>query len=149
MSGHVPPPRTDHPSDAATGSLDATARGVRYLRAGLVTAAVAGVAWFGWLGWDTGYHVDAETGAVSGPYEVWQVAGSVATLVAAVFAGARLTSSPLPFVVAPAVYLASFAVTSAARDSTGTWLVGALLLAVGTAAGAGVLYVGSRLLDMR
>ncbi|MEU2634899.1 hypothetical protein ABZ591_09745, partial [Micromonospora fulviviridis] len=53
----------------------------RTLLGGLLLAAATVGAWWAWLGWESGYTVDPETGATSGPYAVWQVAAAVLTLI--------------------------------------------------------------------
>ncbi|SCL23875.1 hypothetical protein GA0070616_2809 [Micromonospora nigra] len=102
----------------------------------LILAAATVLCWVAWLSWETGYTVDPETEATSGPYSVWQVAGCVVTLAAiAVVAGWRLP----PWVVAPVMTLA-FTVPwswhAARSDDSGLWVVGAVLVLIGMAAGS-------------
>ncbi|MET8086634.1 hypothetical protein [Micromonospora sp. NPDC005237] len=104
---------------------------------GAVFLAVATVGvWLLWLGWDTGYTVDARTGATSGPYEPWQVIGCVLTLVLlAALAAWRLS----PWLVAPVMtvaFTAAWSRQAASRDDSGLWVVGAVLVLVGMAVGS-------------
>ena len=104
----------------------------------LLAAATAGC-WAAWLAWETGYTTDAATGATSGPYSWWQVAGCALTLaVLAAVAARRL--SPLVIVPVMAVtFTAAWSVDASASDETGMWGVGAILVLVGTAVGAAVV----------
>jgi hypothetical protein len=106
---------------------------------GIAAATVA--TYFGWLGWDTEYQVDPVTQAESGPYEAWQVAGCVVTLlVLALVAGLVF----LPWVVAPVMtvsFTVAWAVGAALRDESGLWLVGAIGVFVGMAIGSTIVSV--------
>ncbi|KAB1910930.1 hypothetical protein [Micromonospora sp. AMSO31t] len=116
---------------------------------GLLLAAATVGAWWAWLGWESGYTVDPETGATSGPYAVWQVAGAVLTLIVIAAVGGWFVS---PWVVAPVMtvaFTAAWAVRAASTDDTGLWAVGAALVAVGTAIGATVVGGGVALLRRR
>ena len=101
----------------------------------LVTAANYGV----WLAWDQ--HKDVGPDGVSGPYEVWQVAGLVAvSIVGAIVAGAR-RRAVLTAVVATVVMTLVFSWDGATdAERQGLWVIGAFLVAVGTF--AGVVTVG-------
>ncbi|MFD2763486.1 hypothetical protein [Micromonospora eburnea] len=108
----------------------------------LVVATVG--AWWAWLGWETGYTVDPETGAISGPYAGWQVVGVVLTLALLAAAGGWWLS---PWLVAPAMtvaFTAAWAAHAASTDDTGLWAVGAVLVLVGTAAGTTVVSLAAR-----
>jgi hypothetical protein len=113
----------------------------RTLLGGLILAAVTVATWAAWLSWDTGYTTDPETGATSGPYSWWQVAGCVLTLVVvAAVAGWRLG----PWLVAPVMTVAftsAWAGHAAATDSSGLWVVGAALVLIGTATGTTLVSV--------
>jgi len=112
------------------------------LRTGAVVvgAAVAAVAtWAAWLAWESGYRTDPATGAVSGPYAGWQVAGCVLTLV--LVAAVAGWWAP-PWFVAPAVTLAftaAWAARAAATDDTGLFAVGAVFLLVGLGTGSALV----------
>jgi hypothetical protein len=129
-------------------AVDMTTR-TRSLLGGLILAAVTVGVWWAWLGWETGYAVNPETGATSGPYAAWQVVGCVLTLaLVAAVAGWSLS----PWLVAPVMTVAfSIAWTrhAASTDDTGLWAVGAALVLVGTAVGTLVVSVGARLVRRR
>ncbi|MET7969025.1 hypothetical protein [Micromonospora sp. NPDC005305] len=121
----------------------------RTLLGGLLLAAATVGAWWAWLGWESGYTVDPETGATSGPYAVWQVAGAVLTLIVIAAVGGWFVS---PWVVAPVMtvaFTAAWAARAASTDDTGLWAVGAALVAVGSAIGATVVGGGVALLRRR
>jgi hypothetical protein len=124
--------------------VSATRRPTRVLPAALLLAAATVGTWAAWLSWETGYRTDPVTGSVSGPYSWWQVAGCVVTLaVVAGLAGRWLH----PLLVAPIMavaFTASWAVPAAAEDESGLWVVGAVLVFAGTAAGAAVVAWGGR-----
>ncbi|MFE9692830.1 hypothetical protein [Micromonospora sp. NPDC005806] len=119
--------------------------GMRTLLGGLILAAATVGAWFAWLGWESGYTVDPETGATSGPYAVWQVAGCVLTLaVIAVLGGWWLS----PWLVAPVMTVAftvAWAAHAASIDASGLWAVGAVLVLIGMAAGSTVVSLAASL----
>ncbi|GAA4576464.1 hypothetical protein GCM10023176_47890 [Micromonospora coerulea] len=121
----------------------------RILLGGLILAAATVGTWWAWLGWDTEYTVDPETGATTGPYAAWQVAGCVLTLALLAAVGGWLLG---PWVVVPVMTVAftvAWAAHAASTDDTGLWAVGAVLVLVGTAAGTAVVSVGARLLRRR
>lgn len=116
---------------------------------GLLLAAATVGTWLAWLSWNTGYRIDPETGARSGPYAVWQVAGCVLTLAVVAAAGGWWLS---PWLVAPVMAVAftvPWAVQAASIDGSGLWAVGATLVLIGTAAGSGVVSLGTHLLHRR
>ncbi|MGK5441667.1 hypothetical protein ACSNN7_07555 [Micromonospora sp. URMC 105] len=121
----------------------------RALVAALVLAVAAVATWGAWLGWDTGYTTDPETGAVSGPYQAWQVAGCVLTLaLITAVAGWRLR----PWLVAPVLtvaFTAAWTVHAASTDDSGLWAVGAGLVLVGTGLGTTVVSTVAHLLGRR
>ncbi len=98
-----------------------------------VVAVLSAATWFAWMGWDQQYQVDA-AGVTSGPYEAWQVAGCALTLIA-LFAGAARAGVRLPLVSAALTVGFTVAWTAqAARDETGLFAVGAVLVLTGLAA---------------
>ncbi|MFG1885902.1 hypothetical protein [Micromonospora sp. NPDC049102] len=111
---------------------------------GLFLAVATVGVWLVWLGWDTGYTVDARTGATSGPYEAWPVIGCVLTLVLlAALAAWRLS----PWLVAPVMTIAFTAAWSrqaASRDDSGLWVVGAVLVLIGMAVGSTTVSLTAR-----
>jgi hypothetical protein len=124
-------------------------RGPRSLIGGLILAAVTVAAWWAWLGWDTGYTVDPETGAVSGPYAVWQVVGCALTLALIAAAGGWWLSPWLVVPVMTVAFTAVWARHAASTDGTGLWAVGAALVAIGTAVGSTVVSAGASWLRHR
>ncbi|MDP9822265.1 hypothetical protein [Nocardioides massiliensis] len=110
----------------------------RHLAWGIGLAVVAAIAWFGWMGWDSEYWYD-EAGDPHGPYETWQVAGCVLTLLVACVLGAALWRPLGPMAVMPPAFTAAWIATSASGDDQGLWPVGALFVLVGTVLGAGLV----------
>jgi hypothetical protein len=96
---------------------------------GLIGFGVSGAAWWSLLGWDHTGTYDTD-GNYSGPYESWQVTALVVVLgVLAGWLGVRGSFFAGPSATAVAL-TASFAV-DAHSDSSGLWVVGATMLAVG------------------
>ncbi|WP_318241574.1 hypothetical protein [Cellulomonas avistercoris] len=108
---------------------------VRYALVVVLTAAC----WFAWLGWDTQYRTDPVTGDVTGPYEAWQVVGCVVSLVAVTVTAVRALGGRRAVATVAVAFTAAWVATQAPRDESGLWLVGALLVLLGTAAGVGVV----------
>jgi hypothetical protein len=107
--------------------------------AGAVLLAAATVAtWYAWLGRDTEYQVDA-AGQASGPYTTAQVAGCVLTLAALLVAAVLLRVHPLVAAATMTVAFTAAWTVPAAEDETGLFLVGAILVFVGMAAGSTVV----------
>lgn len=126
-----------------------TTRHTRTALGGLVLAAATVGTWFAWLSWNTGYRVDPETGAMSGPYSVWQVSGCVVTLIAVAGAGGWWLG---PWLVAPVMTVAftvPWAVHAASTDGSGLWAVGAVLVLIGMAVGSTLVSLAGRLLRGR
>lgn len=110
-----------------------------YWRHALLVALGAAAAWWVWMGWDTSYRIDPATGSATGPYEAWQVAGGVITLLVVGVIGAR--TLPL-WVLVPAVvvpFVCSWAVSAQALADSSLWLVGLVLLTAGVTAAAVVV----------
>ena len=110
----------------------------------VLLAAVTVGTWAAWLGWETGYRTDPQTGSVSGPYSWWQVAGCVLTLIVVAAVAGRWVS---PFVVVPVVagaFTVAWSARASSSDETGLWGVGAILVLIGTAAGAALVVGASR-----
>jgi hypothetical protein len=115
----------------------------RSLTGAVVLAATTVLTWWLWLGRDTEYQIDAN-GVESGPYTTGQVAGCVLTLlvllVAAVLLGVR------PLVAAAAMTIAftvAWTVQAGASDETGLFMVGAIMVLVGSAVGTSVVAVAT------
>jgi hypothetical protein len=112
-----------------------TKRGIGFQVAGvLAVAALSAGAWFAWMGWDHQYQI--VDGEPTGPYEAWQVAGCVLTLLA-VFVGALLLRVRAWAAAAALVLAFTIAWTAQAsgEDESGMYAVGALFLLVGLIAG--------------
>ena len=92
-----------------------------------------------WLAWDQEYQRDPVTGVSSGPYEAWQVVGCALTL-GAVALVAGLRQRPwLALAVVPSVFTLVFSLRAAPEDESGLWVVGAMLLLMGTFAGTAAI----------
>ncbi len=112
------------------------------VRAALAVPAVAVLtvaAWYAWLGWDTGYDVDPSTGAVSGPYQWWQVAGCVFTLAAIAVLATLIAPAWAVAGALTLAFTAAWSARAASSDDSGLWVVGAVLVLLGTAAGSALL----------
>ncbi|MFY1692578.1 hypothetical protein [Plantactinospora sp. WMMB782] len=113
-------------------------------------AALTALAWFAFLGWDQQKETDPVTGAQTGPYSAWQVVGLGLVLALLVFETGRRGRPWLAGVVVPAVLTVAFSVDAATDpDADGLWVVGAVLVALGSALGAGLVaalgaYAGRR-----
>jgi hypothetical protein len=103
----------------------------------LVSAGVPAAAWAAWLGWDQRYDVRAD-GSVSGPYEVWQVGGLVLTLLVAVgWTAARGHSTAAVAGTTAGLTLAAYVDWS--DDASGLYMVGVMLVLVGSFVGSAVV----------
>lgn len=93
-------------------------------------ALVAAAAWAAWLGWDQQYDVQPD-GTSTGPYEAWQVAGLVLTLLAAVCLAAYRRH-----VVAAVLGTTAGLTIAAGRDwsddSSGLFVIGVGLIMIGS-----------------
>ena len=133
MSRSQPPPSTGSRGSARPR------RPVTRSAAAFALAAVLGAAtWAGWLGWDRTASYDRITDTVQDPYVTLQVLGCALTvgLVVAVLAVRR---RPLTGAGGVALgFWVPWTVDAATHDDSGLFAVGALLLAVGLAAGTTV-----------
>lgn len=118
---------------------DPPRRALRLLAGTAVLALLAATCWWAWMAWDSGYHLDPDTGAPAGPYRAWQVVGCALSLIALAVAAARRLPAAIVLTVLPAAFTAAWSATALARDGTGLWAVGALLVAAGTAGGTAVV----------
>jgi hypothetical protein len=109
--------------------------------AGLFTVAAATVlAWWAWLGRDTELYLDPATGDYAGPYTTAQVAGAVLTLVALLVAAVLLRVPALPAAAVMTVaFTGAWTAQAAATDDSGLFMVGAVLVFAGMAAGTTVV----------
>jgi len=114
--------------------------------AGLLAVAAATVlTWWAWLGRDTTMTLDPATGNYSGPYTTAQVAGAVLTLLAVLVAAVLLRVPPLPAAAAMTVaFTVAWTAQAAGEDETGLFMVGAIMLLVGMAAGTTLVALVTR-----
>jgi hypothetical protein len=104
----------------------------RSLALGMVLGALT---WAAWLGWDRSSSYDVITDSVQTPYVTLQVLGCVLTVaVATAVLAVRAHPVAGPGGVA-AGFWAVWTVDAASLDDTGLFAVGAVLLALGLAAG--------------
>lgn len=106
---------------------------------GFAIALVLGAATYAaWLGWDTEYYYDADVGAYQGPYRPAQVVGCAITF-GVVTAALALRWRPV-FVAAGASlgFWVLWTAQASREDESGLFVVGALMLLVGLAAGSAV-----------
>lgn len=126
------------PPPAGSADRSHSWRSARFLTwAIFVTLGSAG-AWFAWLGWDQEYQVDPVTGMAHGPYEAWQVIGCGVTLLAVALPASwgRHWKSVL---LLPPSFTVAWSETAAAEDLTGLWMVGAIMVLIGSSVGAAVV----------
>lgn len=95
--------------------------------------------WYGWFAWDTEYEYDAATGRVTGPYAVWQGVGAFLCSIVVVWFAYRLLHFVVALLVIPAFFTFAWISTAVAMDSNGLWVVGAVLVAVGTPVGTALM----------
>lgn len=108
-----------------------TKRGNGFQATGVAAVAVlSALSWFAWMGWDHQYQI--VDGEPTGPYEAWQVAGCVLSLLA-VFVGALLLRVRA-WAAAAALVLAftiAWTVQAAGEDDSGMYGVGTIMLLFG------------------
>lgn len=105
---------------------------------GLAAATVA--AWWAWLGRDTTYLVDGN-GNTQGPYTTGQVAACLVTIAVLLALAVRFAGLH-PLLAAGSVTVAltaAWTINAALSDDSGLFLVGALLVLVGSAVGTAVV----------
>ncbi|MET9299443.1 hypothetical protein ABZX66_08975 [Micromonospora aurantiaca] len=107
----------------------------RTLLGGLFLALATAGAWVAWLSWESGWTVDPQTGDMSGPYAVWQVAAAVLTLGALAAVAGWWLNIWLVATVMTVAFTVPWAVHAASTDDTGLWAVGAAMVAIGTTIG--------------
>ena len=99
-------------------------------------AVLTAASYMAWLGWDHEYQVDPATGVASGPYEAWQVIGLVVCLGLVAFVAGRRGRRGVCVAVMPIVLTVCFSIeASGDAGDDGLWVVGALLIFVGTTLG--------------
>ncbi|MCS0601194.1 hypothetical protein NX794_08110 [Streptomyces sp. LP11] len=122
------------------GTIRGQGRTLRHLVWAVVTAAVAVAAWAGWLGWDQHRDTHAD-GSTTGPYEVWQVAGLVLTLLVPV-CWAAIRRHSVAAVAGTTAGLTAAAWWDWSDDSSGLFAIGVALVMLGTLAGTAVVSAG-------
>lgn len=95
--------------------------------------------WFGWFAWDAEYQYDAATGEMTGPYEIWQGVAAFLCGVVVVGLAYRLLRFVVALLIIPASFTLAWMSTASAMDSSGLWVVGAILVALGTTFGTAVM----------
>jgi hypothetical protein len=116
-----------------------TKRGNGFQAAGVLAVAIlSALSWFAWMGWDHQYQI--VDGEPAGPYEAWQVAGCVLSLLA-VFVGALLLRVRAWAAAAALVLAFTIAWTAQAsgEDESGMYAVGAIGLLIGLIAGTALV----------
>ena len=89
------------------------------------------------------------TGATTGPYAVWQVVGAVLTLVVVAAVAGWLLSPVLVVPVMTVAFTAAWSGHAAATDDSGLWVVGAVLVLLGTGVGSTLVSLGAQLARRR
>lgn len=109
--------------------------------AGLFALAAATVlTWAAWLGHERPRTVDPATGTSADPYSAGQVAGAGLTLIVLLVLAVLVRVPPVPAAAVMTVaFTAAWSVHAAARDETGLYAVGAVLVFAGLAAGTAVV----------
>ena len=113
-----------------------------------MAALTVGVWWL-WLGSDTSYQIDPQTGIAEGPYAPAQIIACVLCLLVLAVGGAWLMPGWLvvPAMVIP--FVAAWSIHAAARDPTGLWGVGAVMLTLGMTAGTVLVVMLTQLFRRR
>ena len=99
------------------------------------------IAYLAWLGWDQTKERGAD-GSLHGPYQWWQVAGLVITIVALASIGGRLMPPLLPAVVIAVVLTLTWSVDAATElgtENDGLWPIGSAMIAAGSFAAVWVV----------
>src|SRR5262249_3128045 len=112
----------------------------------LAVAVLTAATWWLWLGWNTGYRVDPATGGMSGPYRAGQGGGCGRCLVAIAAGGGGLLNPGLVAPTLAVIFTAVWSADAVSRDGSGLWLVGAVLIFIGTGFGATVVSTGAWLM---
>ncbi|WDF32010.1 hypothetical protein PTW37_08905 [Arthrobacter agilis] len=102
---------------------------------GVLSAAL----WYGWFAWDTEYQYDRATGRMGGPYAIWQGVGAFVCSIVVFWLAQRLVRFIVAFLVMPSCFTLAWITSAASADVTGLWMVGAILVAVGSAMGSAVM----------
>lgn len=112
--------------------------------AGTLIAVISAGVYMAWLGWDQEYQVDPATGALSGPYETWQVVGVVACLGLVAFVAGLLGLRTVCRVALPAAFALCFSIDGITDpNSDGLWGVGAAMTFGGAWVGANLVGIAA------
>jgi hypothetical protein len=117
----------------------------RYMSA-LITFIIAALTTATWwtLGRDTTREVDAATGNVTGPYEAPQVIACVVVLIGLVVIGALLLPAWLAVLGVSLPFTAAWTIQASSTDDSGLWVIGAVLVMVGTMVGGTIVAAVTR-----
>ena len=102
-------------------------------------AATTVAAYLALLGWDTRKTLDVATGNETGPYAVWQIALLALVVGALAFMAGRKRQIVPAVTAVPLALSGVFAVLAITSPEPGIWPVGAVLLALGSAAATAVV----------
>jgi len=106
-------------------------------------ALLSAACWWGWMAWDHTYHLDPDTGESAGPYQPWQVIGCVLCLIGVAVVATWWMSAWIVIVTMPIAFTTAWGLTAAARDQTGLWALGAMVLVTGMLLGTTVVATGT------
>ncbi|MGW0435547.1 hypothetical protein ACWDV4_23785 [Micromonospora sp. NPDC003197] len=103
---------------------------------GALVAVGTAVVYGALFAWDQHKDLDPKTMSESGPYEAWQVIVAVLLLGLLAFVAGRRGRPWVATIALPVVFTVCFAVDAATGpDADGLWIIGAILVALGTLAG--------------
>lgn len=97
--------------------------------------ALTVVTWWVFLGLDNTRDVDPITGSTSGPYEAPQVIACVVVLIGLVVAGTIALSAWVAVIAVAIPFTATWAVWAKANDDSGLWVIGVVMVLIGTVCG--------------
>ena len=100
-----------------------------------VGAVLGSLTWAVWLGWDRTASYDVVTGTIEKPYVTLQVFGCALTLAVVTAVLAARWHSPAAAAGVGLGFWLVWTVDASARDASGLYAVGSLMLALGLAAG--------------
>lgn len=109
----------------------------------LATAACWGV----WMAWDRQYVDPDGDGSYTGPYEPWQVAGCVLSLVVVAVLALRVLPPVAVVITMPLAFTAAWVASAVTTPMIGAslWGLGAMMVLVGVLAGTAVVVALHRL----
>ena len=104
---------------------------------GAILAVATLIAYLAWIGWDQTKQLGAD-GYLHGPYESWQVAGLVITVLALAAIGGWRGQVVASILAIPAVLTLTWSVdaaTDAGMENDGLWPIGSTMIAGGSFVG--------------